>query len=276
MASEPKFFKTTSLGALSTVCEESRCPNQAECFAHGVATILVMGDVCTRHCLYCNIRHGRPLPLQNKEKYQVWQAIQKMKSSHIVLTTVSRDDLPDGGAQYLSEMAFFLKQKALLNAKQNFYLEFLLPDFQGHKQSWQTIAQSPIDVFSHNMELVPRLFTKYRPQGDIQISFNFLQFLAQEQQKNYVKSGFMVGLGETAQEVHDFIRRIRDTGTTILTIGQYLPPDKSFIAAQTVTHETFSQYEAWAKQEGFCLVFSGPFVRSSYLAHQIWEQRKLT
>lgn len=251
------------LDGLPTVCEESSCPNQAECFAAGVATLLIMGRICTRNCLYCHIGHGRPEPLDEGEPERVSRVVTDLQTRHLVLTTVSRDDLADGGASHINHMASYLKK-----SHPELRLEVLLPDFKG-KNSWQRIAEAEIDLFSHNIELVPRFFSKMRPQGSFEKSLAFLAYLARR--GLLVKSGFMVGFGETEEDVYELLLLLRDQGVSVVTIGQYLPPTAEHPPANILSTEQFARFAQWGRDMDFASVFSAPFVRSSYLAHKIWQ-----
>lgn len=255
-----------------TVCEEARCPNQAECFSHGLATFLVMGDTCTRRCRYCNVQSGRPAPLDPDEKYRLKEIIFRLNLRHIVLTSVDRDDLKDGGATHLRDLAIHLK-----NELHDIKLEFLLPDFKGKVGSWETILDSPIDVFAHNIETVEDIFSQVRPQGNWQISLDFLHFLAQHRghDRNYlIKSGLMLGFGEKNSQIQKTLETLHRIGVEVLTIGQYLTPaiGDRYVAHNVIEPAEFAFWSREAKSLGFKYVFSAPFVRSSYLAHQVWEK----
>jgi len=263
-ATEPLSEPDLYLWPLATVCHESRCPNQAECAAQGVFTALVMGNVCTRHCAYCDIRPGRPLPLDPEEKNQVRDMCRKLDTRHLVLTSVTRDDLPDGGACHIVDMVNFLKKE--IPAMK---VEFLLPDFSGQRGAWELIRQAPLDVFAHNIEIVPRLFAKIRPQGDWRRSLDLLSFLAQKSGSR-IKSGFMVGLGETDDEVFLLLDLLIRHGVSFVTIGQYLPPTKNHPEPIMIPMEKFRRYRDFAINIGFSQCLAAPFVRSSYMAHQIW------
>lgn len=254
----------TKLAGLPTVCEESSCPNQAECFASGVATLLIMGRICTRNCTYCHVACGRPDPLDEGEAEQVSRAATRLQTRHLVLTTVSRDDLRDGGAGHINNIASYLKGQ-----HPGMRLEVLLPDFKGNRASWQTAAEAEIDLYSHNIELVPRFFPEMRPQGDFERSLDFLAYLASR--GLLVKSGFMVGFGETEQEVYDLLLLLRRQGVSVVTIGQYLPPTAKHPPAKIVSEKSFARFGQWGRELDFAWVFSAPFVRSSYLAHKIWQ-----
>lgn len=275
-ADEKSVNLTNSLQKLPTVCDHSRCPNKPECFSSGVATYLVMGEICTRNCRYCHISRGKPDPLDPNEKFRLREAIGGFRASHIVLTCVERDDLPDGGASHLVEIANFLKNRLSTPGEdidKNMKLEILLPDFRGKQDSWNTMSKAPLDVFSHNMEAVPTVFAKIRPGGNWKRSLDFLSFLSSRPSGPIIKSGFMVGFGEKPREVFELMDFLGASGVRALTIGQYLPPGRKgfFPVKEMVSESRFREYEAAARERGFQFVSAGSFVRSSYLAHRIWE-----
>ncbi len=269
-ATQSSLSLASSIKAFPTVCEHSHCPNQAECFHHGIATFLAMGEVCTRSCRYCSIQHGRPAPLDSEEKFQLTAMVEKLGLRHAVITSVDRDDLPDGGAQHLAEIAHHLHTHLPVVK-----LEFLLPEFRGNPRAWESIASAPIDIFSHNMETVPNLFPIVRPQGNWQQSLDFLEYLGKFSRTRMVKSGFMLGLGESIEEALHLMSRLKAAGVSILTIGQYLPPtaDPWFAKAFPVSDQTFQDLRLAGLKMGFSHIFSGSFVRSSYLADQVWKEQ---
>lgn len=247
---------------LRTVCESARCPNQGECFGRGQATFMIMGDTCTRRCAFCSVRKGKPLPLDPLEPFRVAKAAGEMNLSHVVVTSVTRDDLPDGGAQHYAETVQALKQ-----CQDDRTVEVLTSDFGGSLDALHKVLRSAPDIFNHNMETVPRLYSTIRPQADYKRSLNVLKEAAAFHKSLKVKSGLMVGLGERPEEVEQVLCDLKRAGCNIVTIGQYLRPEQSNIpVAEYVDEKIFSNYEAFGKQIGFEAVFSSPFVRSSYQA----------
>lgn len=255
------------LGNLHTVCEEARCPNRNECFASGTATFLIMGDICSRNCLFCNIKSGTPQPLDPDEPGRLLGAVKKMGLSYVVITTVTRDDLDDGGAEYIAKIISILKRNI-----NRIKVEILVPDFMGNMKSIQTVLSSRPDVFSHNIETVHSTFLKIRPEADYDTTLRVLNYAAQNSEGILIKSGFMVGLGESEKQVVSLMEDLRRSHVTILTIGQYLQPTQNQVAVkEIITPERFDRYQTIAKELGFTQVFSGPFVRSSYRAHEVFN-----
>ncbi len=248
---------------LYTVCEEAACPNLGECFSKGTATFMIMGDICTRRCPFCDVGHGRPNPLDKDEPYNVAKTIQNMKLSYVVLTSVDRDDLRDGGAQHFVDC---IGQTRLLNP--DIKIEILTPDFRGRMQiALDILSQSVPDVFNHNLESVPRLYKKIRPGADYQWSLDLLKSFKQLHPDVPTKSGIMLGLGEEMQEVEQLLRDLRSHDVNMLTLGQYLQPSRDHLAVDRyVTPDEFKQLESFAYEIGFDQVASGPMVRSSYHA----------
>jgi lipoyl synthase len=248
---------------LYTVCEEAACPNLGECFSKGTATFMIMGDICTRRCPFCDVGHGRPNPLDKDEPYNVAKTIQNMKLSYVVLTSVDRDDLRDGGAQHFVDC---IGQTRQLNP--DIKIEILTPDFRGRMQiALDILSQSVPDVFNHNLESVPRLYKKIRPGADYQWSLDLLKSFKQLHPDVPTKSGIMLGLGEEMQEVEQLLRDLRSHDVNMLTLGQYLQPSRDHLAVDRyVTPDEFKQLESFAYEIGFDQVASGPMVRSSYHA----------
>ncbi len=248
---------------LYTVCEEAACPNLGECFSKGTATFMIMGDICTRRCPFCDVGHGRPNPLDQDEPYNVAKTIQNMKLRYVVLTSVDRDDLRDGGAQHFVDCI-------VQTRKHNpaIQIEILTPDFRGRMQiALDTLRQSPPDVFNHNLESVPRLYKKIRPGADYQWSLDLLKQFKQQHPAIPTKSGIMLGLGEELQEVEQLLRDLRAHDVNMLTLGQYLQPSRDHLpVTRYVTPDEFQQLESLAYELGFDQVASGPMVRSSYHA----------
>jgi lipoic acid synthetase len=250
--------------ALSTVCEEARCPNRGECFARGTATFLLMGDVCTRTCGFCHIEAGRPRPLDPLEPERVAAAAREMGLSFVVLTSVDRDDLPDGGAEHFARSI-----RALRRLDPAPGIEVLTPDFQGRFASLATVIDAAPDVFNHNVETVPRLYTTARRGADLQRSLGLLAAAKTLAPEITTKSGLMVGLGERADEVLDLLARMREARIDVVTIGQYLRPSRENLPVAEYVHpEVFERYREAGEALGFRHVFAGPFVRSSYRAEE--------
>jgi lipoic acid synthetase len=248
---------------LHTVCEEAACPNLGECFQHGTATFMIMGDLCTRRCPFCDVAHGKPLPLDKDEPQHLADAIQAMALKYVVITSVDRDDLRDGGAGHFAECIEKIRQQT-----PNTKIEILVPDFRGRiEKAVALLAEQPCDVFNHNLETVPRLYKQVRPGSDYQGSLNLLRQFQLAQPQVPAKSGLMLGVGEQPHEVHQVMKDLLAHGCSMLTIGQYLQPSKAHLPVQSyITPEQFDQYGAVAKALGFKQVASAPMVRSSYHA----------
>ena len=248
---------------LYTVCEEAACPNLGECFSKGTATFMIMGDICTRRCPFCDVGHGRPNPLDEDEPINVAKTIRNMKLRYVVLTSVDRDDLRDGGAEHFVKC---IAETRRLNP--DIQIEILTPDFRGRMEiALEILQQAPPDVFNHNLESVPRLYKKIRPGADYQWSLKLLQQFRQQHDTVPTKSGLMLGLGEEIDEVKQVLRDLRDHQVNMLTLGQYLQPSRDHLAVDRyVTPDEFKQLEEYAYEIGFDQVASGPMVRSSYHA----------
>lgn len=248
---------------LHTVCAEARCPNRAECFSKGTATFLILGDVCTRGCLFCSVHHGTPQPPWAEEPQALVDAVREMGLSHVVITSVTRDDLADGGAAH-----FVAVTRALHEQLPGVSVELLIPDFGGDEQALMSVLEQRPAVLNHNIETVPRLYGSVRIGADYKRSLQLLQKSAKYGM--LVKSGLMVGLGEEPAELEQTMRDIRDSGCSLLTIGQYLQPtDKQLAVAQFVEPVQFEAYASAGRAMGFAEVVSGPFVRSSYKADEL-------
>ena len=258
-----KLKTTLRENSLHTVCEEAACPNLAECFSHGTATFMVMGDVCTRRCPFCDVGHGRPLPLDENEPINLAQTIADMKLSYVVVTSVDRDDLRDGGAQHFVNC---INEIRALNP--NTKIEILVPDFRGRMDvALKILNESPPDVFNHNLETVPRLYKKVRPGADYEISHNLIKDFKQIFKDIPAKSGLMLGVGETLDEVKQVMRDLRESNCDMLTLGQYLQPSLDHLAVERyVRPDEFDELAEYGYQIGFSNVASGPMVRSSYHA----------
>lgn len=249
---------------LSTVCEEARCPNRTECFEKRTATFLIMGDVCTRACGFCHITSGRPLALDPQEPENVATAAREMGLRHVVVTSVDRDDLPDGGARHWARVI-----QALREDDPSRTVEVLTPDFQGLESAIDEVAAAGPDVFNHNVETVPRLYPSVRPRSRFDRSVGLLARVKERHPALATKSGLMLGLGETDSEVEGVLGALRAAKVDIVTIGQYLRPSSwNLPVVEYATPERFERLRAAGEAMGFSFVFSGPFVRSSYRAEE--------
>ncbi|MDR3482493.1 MAG: lipoyl synthase [Burkholderiaceae bacterium] len=248
---------------LHTVCEEANCPNIGECFKSGTATFMIMGDICTRRCPFCDVGHGRPNPLDADEPKSVASTIKAMGLKYVVITSVDRDDLRDGGAAHF--VACIREARAL---NPGIAIEILTPDFRGRADvALDILAQSPPDVFNHNLETIPRLYKQARPGADYATSLQLLQQFKARHPAVPTKSGLMVGLGETLEEIEQVMQDMRAHGIEMLTIGQYLQPSAHHLPVQRyVTPQEFDALRIKGEQMGFTHVASGPMVRSSYHA----------
>jgi len=248
---------------LHSVCEEAACPNLSECFSHGTATFMIMGDICTRRCPFCDVAHGRPNALDDQEPAQLAEAIAGMKLSYVVITSVDRDDLRDGGAEHFVRCI----SEARIRSPQ-LKIEILVPDFRGRMDiALKILAASPPDVFNHNLETVPALYKKARPGADYAWSLLLLKRFKALQPEVPTKSGLMLGLGETLDKVKGVMQDLRDHDVDMLTLGQYLAPSKDHLPVERfVTPEEFNDLADFGYDIGFKHVASGPMVRSSYHA----------
>ena len=248
---------------LHSVCEEASCPNLGECFGGGTATFMIMGDICTRRCPFCDVAHGRPNPLETNEPEELAVAIADMALSYVVITSVDRDDLRDGGAQHFANCINEIRNRCTETQ-----IEVLVPDFRGRLEvAVDILKDTPPDVFNHNLETVPSLYKKVRPGSDYQYSLNLLKAYKALAPKVLTKSGLMLGIGETFDEVIQVMKDLRAHDVDMLTLGQYLQPSKSHLALERyVTPDEFDELARIAKELGFKHVASGPLVRSSYHA----------
>ena len=250
---------------LHTVCEEAHCPNIGECWEHGTATFMILGDVCTRNCAYCAVSHGRPPAYDIEEPDRVAQAIAELNLRHAVITSVDRDDLPDFGAYIFAETI-----RQIRNRLPSCSIEVLVPDFQGNENSIRTVLEAGPDIYNHNTETVPRLYKKARPGGRYQRLLEIFRMAKRIAPEIPTKTGIILGLGETNEEVVATMRELRTVDVDILTLGQYLRPSDGHIALDRyVTPEEFRWFYEIGMDLGFRHVESGPLVRSSYHA---WEQ----
>ncbi len=249
---------------LHTVCEEARCPNRGECFASGTATFLLLGDVCTRACGFCDIATGRPRAVDPAEPARVRAAVESMGLSFVVLTSVDRDDLPDGGAAHFAAAIRALRTLSPVPG-----VEVLTPDFQGRFDSLRVVLDAGPDVFNHNVETVPRLYPTVRRGARLDRSLGLLSAAKILRPDATTKSGFMLGLGEREDEVRALLEALRGANVDIVTIGQYLRPSRENLpVVEYVPPETFDRHREFGERLGFRNVFAGPFVRSSYRAEE--------
>ncbi len=247
---------------LHTVCEEARCPNIGECFSRGTATLMIMGDLCTRSCRFCAVKHGTPEPLDPGEPERVAAQIAELGLSHAVITSVTRDDLPDGGAAHFA--ATILKTRSVSPGT---VIEVLTPDFEGRDEDIATVCEAGPDIFNHNIETIERLTPQVRSSASYRRSLAVLFTARKLLPKMHIKSGLMVGLGETPDEVDAVLADLAKSGCDIVTIGQYLKPAKTSLPVEEYLEpEVFLEYEEMGLSHGIKRVFAGPFVRSSYMA----------
>ncbi len=255
--------------ALNTVCEQAGCPNIGECFCGKTATFMILGKFCMRNCTFCQVSKDVPEAVCADEPIRVAQAVNELGLKHTVITSVTRDDLPDGGAGHFADVIKQIKTRCA-----NVTIEVLIPDFQGSTAALRKVIDAGPDVINHNIETVPRLYSKVRPMADYSRSLALLQQARRLSPHIKTKSGIMVGLGETQQEVIQAMRDLRGMSCDILTIGQYLAPSKQHHPVIEYIHpEIFDQYKELALEMGFRYVASGPFVRSSYHAAEALRHR---
>ncbi len=247
---------------LNTVCEEARCPNIAECWNHRTATFMILGDTCTRSCGFCNVKVGMPTELDLDEPKRVVESVLELNLRHVVITSVNRDELKDGGAIIFKECVRLIREQ-----KPDCTVEILIPDFKGEEHAFKIIMQKPPDILNHNLETVPRLYSVVRPQAKYQRSLNLIRWFKNRGLKT--KSGIMVGIGEKHEEVLELMKDLASHGCDILTIGQYLQPSKVHLPVNRfVTPEEFALYKTEGLKMGFKIVESSPLVRSSYHADE--------
>jgi lipoic acid synthetase len=250
---------------LNTVCEEANCPNLGECFRNGTATFMIMGAFCTRRCPFCDVAHGRPLPLDPNEPLALSQAVKKIGLRYVVITSVDRDDLRDGGAAHFAACVNILRKEL-----PSIRIEILVPDFRGRTDTAvELLSQSPPDVFNHNLETVPRLYRRVRPGANYRHSLDLLKNFRKKACNTPTKSGLMLGLGETNDEVAGVMSEMKDHGVQIVTIGQYLQPSLHHLPVERyVSPDEFEDFRILGEKIGFSHVASAPMVRSSYHADQ--------
>ncbi len=254
---------------LHTVCQGALCPNQGECFAAGTATFLILGGTCTRNCTFCAIPSAAHLPPPDPdEPRRLAQAVQELGLKYVVITSVTRDDLEDGGANHFAQTVATLKEKI-----PEIKVEVLIPDFQGSRSSLEKVLKSGPDIINHNLETVPRLYPEVRPQADYQRSLNLLRIVKEEDPTKITKSGIMLGLGEEREEILAVMRDLREVSCDLLTLGQYLQPSgKHHSVVRYIPPEEFMEYKIAGEKMGFRTVFAGPLVRSSFHAREIFQQ----
>ncbi len=267
---EGKFAKVDGLLAelsLNTVCKEANCPNRMECFNKGTATFMILGRNCTRNCTFCNVTKALPQEVDREEPRKITEAVKHLGIKHVVITSVTRDDLKDGGAMHFSDVVKSLKENCT-----GITVEVLIPDFQGDEGSLKIVLDSGPEILNHNVETVPSLYEKVRPMADYQRSLNLLRNSKKVNHSVMTKSGMMLGFGETKVEVKSVMNDLRNVGCDVLTIGQYLRPSTKHIEVYEYVHpDIFKEYEETGYEMGFKYVASSPLVRSSYNAAKALE-----
>jgi len=270
---------------LHTVCQEANCPNRMECFSSRTATFMILGSICSRNCRFCNVRGGEPEPVDPEEPQRLAEAARRLGLEHVVVTSVTRDDLPDGGAEHFAEVIRALRsggtgddgdegagRSGLLGRSEPLghtvpAVEVLIPDFLGDSEALRVVIEARPEIINHNVETVPRLYLDVRPEADYERSLELLWRVKERDPQIYTKSGLMVGLGESSEEVEAVMDDLRRVGCDFLTIGQYLAPSKSHYPVQEYVHpDRFEEYREAAYRKGFAFAASAPFVRSSYKA----------
>ncbi len=252
---------------LHTVCEEARCPNLGECFSQGTATFLILGEICTRNCGFCAVQHGNPAPPAEDEPSRIARAVVEMGIRYAVITSVTRDDLPDGGASFFARTI-----EAIRKEIQGIGVEVLVPDFRGNLSSLNTVLRASPDVLNHNIETIHRLYSIVRPEANYKRSLHLLKESKRCYPQIHTKSGFMLGLGETHQEVIGLMEDLRKAECDLLTIGQYLQPRSDRLPVERyIPPEEFEEYKKIGESLGFKAVASGPFVRSSFHASEMFQ-----
>lgn len=249
---------------LNTVCDNARCPNKGECYAKNTATFLILGNVCTRNCLFCAVKHGEIQPINSEEAKNIAIAVKELDLKYVVITSVTRDDLPDGGANHFVDVVTQVKE---LNP--NVFIEVLIPDFNGNSDSIKKVLDSPINIINHNVETVKELYKKVRTQANYQQSLDLIKLAKDYNPKVLTKSGIMVGLGETTEQIKQLCKDLHNHKCDIVTIGQYIQPTKkNLIVEKYYTEEEFQQLKQLANSVGQAKVVAGPLVRSSYKAFE--------
>ena len=252
---------------LHTVCQEAQCPNLAECFSRGTATFMILGDRCTRSCTFCAVCHDSPLPPDEGEPQRVAMAVEGLGLRYVVITSVTRDDLPDGGALHFAKTI-----RSIRDQMPNTLIEVLIPDFQGSEWALNVVMEARPDVINHNIETVPRLYPEVKPQADYRRSLQLLTRCGEMDRRIVTKSGLMLGLGENPEEVLKVLKELLESGCQLLTIGQYLrPSSRHHEVIRFVPSDEFMQWGEVASRMGFVAVASGPFVRSSFKAAEMFQ-----
>lgn len=255
---------------LETICENARCPNIGGCFSRGTATFLILGDVCTRHCTFCAVRKGHPTPPDEQEPRHLLEAVERLNLKYVVITSVTRDDLPDGGASRFARIITTLHEN-----REGIIVEVLIPDFHGSAEALRTVIEAHPQVINHNMETVPRLYPAVRPRADYSRSLELLSAVKSLDPVIATKSGLMLGLGETRAEVIEVMSDLREADCDFLTIGQYLQPSpRHHPIVSFVPPEEFAEYEDIGREMGFIEVASAPLARSSFKAAELYARAK--
>ena len=271
LPSSPAFAGTDRLVeglGLHTVCRGAKCPNMFECYSQGTATFLILGHVCTRNCAFCNITPGPPEPLDMDEPRRVGEAAKQLGLKHVVITSVTRDDLPDGGSAHFASVIHAVREACTDGAPS---VEVLIPDFKGSLSALQAVLDAAPEIINHNVETPPAHYRRIRPQADYAQSLELLRRVRRA--GGVPKSGFMVGLGETDEEVRGVLRDLADAGCRIATVGQYMRPSRNHPPVERYVHpDVFEQYAIWGREAGLDFVFSAPLVRSSYNAGRVFEE----
>jgi len=255
---------------LHTVCESARCPNMGKCWGQGVATFMILGEICTRACRFCAVKAGRPMVIDRDEPQKIAEAVKSLNLRYVVITSVARDDLPDEGAEHFAQTI-----RAIRNVTPQTKVEVLIPDFSNKLESLQTLVEVKPEVVSHNIETVQRLSPNIRPQADYQRSLNVLRNFKKLDSSLYTKSSFMLGLGESEDEIKELMRHLKEVDCDILTIGQYLAPTKlkRHVRVHRFVHpKEFESYKQYGYSIGFKHVMSSPLVRSSYIAEEGYKE----
>jgi lipoyl synthase len=256
---------------LHTVCQSAHCPNQAECWGRRTATLMILGKTCSRHCKFCAVNSGQPEPVDAAEPEHAAEAVARLQLKHAVITSVTRDDLPDGGAAHFAATVRAIKEKTPETT-----VEVLVPDFGGDTVAIQCVLDARPEVFGHNIETVERLHPQMRDRrSSYAVSLAVLRIASAYGSSSHIKSGFMVGCGETEEEVRATLQNLRETGCAVVSIGQYLQPTaKHYPVVEYITPEQFSEYEAMAYAMGFAFAVAGPFVRSSYRSDELLHKKE--
>jgi len=252
---------------LNTVCKEANCPNRMECFSRKTATFMILGRICSRNCTFCDVTHGKPQPVDSDEPRHLALAVQEMGLKYVVVTSVTRDDLSDGGAGHFASVI-----REIQSISKDIGIEVLIPDFKGDEDALRAVIQAKPKVINHNIETLKRLYPDLRPQAKYERTLTLLKRIKQMDQEIISKSGFMVGLGETLSEVEQLMADLREHDCEMLTIGQYLQPSRNHYPVIEYVHpDTFKRYEEMGYDMGFKHVVSGPLVRSSYHADEAFH-----